>query len=101
MNNATIQKIQRGREQDRQNRQKIELQPRQKLMPFRVWLRRKNPLGEAVEGNAVVDSLMMWLPNAADDNEKAASATQIAKAIIKLSAVGDVTVTAVAVAPDN
>lgn len=99
--NTTIEKLRKGREQDQQNRRKIELQPRQKLMPFRVWLRRKNALGEAVEGTGVVDSLMMTLPHAADNNEKAVSAEQLAKAVIQLAAVGDVTITAVATAPVN
>jgi len=67
--NTTIEKLRRVRAHDAEVKRRYELQPRQKIMPFRVWL-RKNSLGEAVEGNAVVDSLLMTLPRAAADAEK-------------------------------
>jgi hypothetical protein len=97
--NATIEKLRKVREHDREVRRKYEIQPRQKLMPFRAWLRRKSALGEAVLDNGVVDSLMMWLPASADDTEKETSAAQLAKAVIQLAAEGDVTVTAISVTP--
>jgi hypothetical protein len=101
--NSTIlqQKLKKGLERNRDNRRQIELQPPIKLMPFRALLRRRNALGEAFISTPTVGSFMAWLPNAADEEEKAITASQIADAVIQLAAEGDVTVTAVSVMPDN
>jgi hypothetical protein len=44
---------------------------------------------------------MMWLPNAADAAEKETSAGQLATTVIQLAAVGDGTITAVSISPEN
>ena len=86
---------------DKMRRKKIALQPKKKMLGFKQYLARKAELGEAVVGSETVDSFMCWLPNAADDSEKAITASQIADAVIQLAATGDVTVTGVSVIPDG
>lgn len=99
--NQTIQKIQKVRAHEKEVRRKYELQPQQKLMPFRTFLRKRLALSEALVRADVTDSQMPYLPNRANDLEKEEAVEEIAKSIMRLSQFGDVFLTAVAILPEN
>jgi hypothetical protein len=97
----TIGKLRKVREHDREVRRKYELQTRKKIMPFRAWLRRKNALGEAVMGEPIQDSLLAYIPMTASLDEKQETASNIAAEIVRLAEMGDTTIQATSVSPDN
>jgi hypothetical protein len=97
----TIEKLRKVREHDREVRRKHELQPRPKQMSFKAWLRRKNDLGESTTGTPIQDSLLAYIPMTASLDEKQETASNIAAEIVRLAEMGDTTIQATSVSPDN
>jgi hypothetical protein len=99
--NTTIEKLAKVRAHDKEVKRQYDLRQRPRQMSFKAWLQRKNTLGEAVMGEPIQDSLLAYIPMTASLDEKQETASNIAAEIVRLAEMGDTTIQATSVSPDN
>ena len=97
------EKVNRAYRQDKEQRvrQEAPRKNRIRLMPFRQFTRRKQSLTEAVLAVDVVDALTLVVPAGVTNAEKTWAVGELADALLRLAQMGDVTVTAIATAPEG
>ena len=97
------EKVNRAYQQDkaRRVRHKATKNNRNRLMPFRQFIRRKHSLTEAVLATDVVDAVTMFIAAEVTNAEKTWAVGELADALLRLAQMGDVTVTAIATTPDG
>jgi len=85
---------------DKIRREKIALQPKQKMLSFRNFLKRRALQETFISDRISNGGLLGFIPMDATLDDKAETASEIAAQIVRLAEAGDVTITAIAVSPD-
>ena len=70
-------------------------------MPFRQFIRKNQSLKEAVLAVDVVDALTLVVPAGVTSAEKQWAVGELADTLLRLSQMGDLTVTAIATTPEG